>query len=168
MLVRILSKRAVCLVLAMASGACAHSIGRNAALASASRQREEPYDVSRDPAGDLHAALVDAADSHRRVLLVIGGMWCGWCRALERFIEGNEEIRLQIERHFVLVRVHYSRENENERFLAQYPPIPGCPHFYILESDGLLIHSQNTSELEEGDSYSQNLFRRFLDVWSSP
>ncbi len=123
------------------------------------------YDPSRDPVADLHAALSAATVEKKRVLMVVGGVWCGWCLTLERFLEEKPEVSSQIKRRFVVVRIHYSAENENETFLAQYPAIAGCPHFFILEADGTLIGSQATAELEENGSYSLRAFEQFLRRW---
>lgn len=99
--------------------------------------------------------------------MIVGGMWCSWCVRLERFLEEHGEIMAQLQRRFIVVRVHYSSENENEEFLASYPPIPGCPHFFILASNGVLLHSQDTAELETSHSYSVEAFDRFLLHWTA-
>jgi hypothetical protein len=36
----------------------------------------------------------------------------------------------------------------------------------VLESDGSLLHSQNTYELESGNSYSEEAVLRFLEKWA--
>jgi len=66
----------------------------------------------------------------------------------------------------MVMKVNYSEENRNEAFLSRYPPIPGYPHIYVLESDGSLLHSQGTAVLEEGRSYSQDVFLTFLNKWA--
>ena len=59
-----------------------------------------------------------------------------------------------------------NNENENKEFLANYPEIWGYPHLFVLETDGKFIHSQETSELEEGKSYNLTKFTTFLKEWS--
>jgi hypothetical protein len=40
-------------------------------------QRYAGYDPKRNPAKDLEAATVQAAKENKRILLVVGGEWCG-------------------------------------------------------------------------------------------
>jgi len=40
--------------------------------------------------------------------------------------------------------------NEKLRILSQYPNIPGYPWLFVLDSDGKLLKSENTDELENG------------------
>ena len=63
------------------------------------------------------------------------------------------------------MKVNYSEENRNEEFLSLYPKIPGYPHLYVLRSDGALLFSKSTAELEAGDSYDEALVLAFLERW---
>ena len=123
------------------------------------------YDPARDPAADLTNAVREAQQSGRRILLDIGGEWCGWCHILDDFIEQHAEINQALRQNFVIMKVNYSQENFNDAFLQQFPAAAGYPHFYVLESDGTWLHSQNTAELEEGQSYNPAVFMTFIDQW---
>ena len=70
-----------------------------------------------------------------------------------------------LRQHFLIMKVNYSDENKNAVFLANYPNVPAYPHFFVLESDGTLLHSQGTAELEEGKGYNEQIFLAFLDKW---
>jgi len=124
------------------------------------------YDPARDPFVDVQNAAVEAQQSNRRILLDVGGDWCSWCHILDDFIEQNEHITQALKETFVIVKVNYSDANFNDAFFQQYPPAPGYPHFYILESDGTFLHSQNTVELEEDQSYNPAVFMAFIEEWS--
>ena len=41
----------------------------------------------------------------------------------------------------------------------------GYPHFFVLDGQGKLLHSQDTAELEKGKSYRARRFKRFLTRW---
>ncbi|MBZ0315892.1 MAG: thioredoxin family protein [Anaerolineae bacterium] len=123
------------------------------------------YDPTRDPAADLTNAVDEAQQSNRRILLDIGGDWCGWCHILDEFIEQRADINQALRQNFVILKVNYSQENFNDAFLQQFPAAAGYPHFYILESDGTFLHSQNTAELEEGQSYNPAVFMAFIEQW---
>ena len=80
-------------------------------------------------------------------------------------MHSTEEIKTLIEQYYVVVKVNFSKENKNEKFLSQYPAIEGYPHFFVLESDGKLLHSQNTGELEKDKDYDKEKFVAFLSKW---
>jgi thiol:disulfide interchange protein len=124
------------------------------------------YDASRDPAADLELAVARAQAEGKRILLEIGGEWCGWCHRLDAFIREHPAVAEALTEGFVMMKVNYSRENRNEAFLSKYPEIPGYPHLYVLESDGTFLHSQGTAELEEGQSYDEEALVGFLRAWA--
>jgi thiol:disulfide interchange protein len=124
------------------------------------------FDPTRDPANDLKLAIAEASRTNRRILLDVGGQWCVWCKYFDNFFEQNGSLRQFREEHFVTVHVNFSKENENKTFLSRYPKTPGYPHIFVLESDGTLLHSQNTSELEEGKGYNLQAVGKFLQTWA--
>jgi thioredoxin-related protein len=126
------------------------------------------YDRAADPAADLEAAVAEARTSGKRIILVVGGEWCSWCHILDRFVKGNPAIQALWDRHYVTLKVHWDPDQPNEAFLGQYPEIEGYPHILVLDGDGRLLHSQNTGELESGDSYSPELVTAFLNRWAPP
>lgn len=123
------------------------------------------YDEAADPAVHLEAAVRRAEAEGKRILLQVGGEWCGWCKLLDQFIRDHDAITQKLETGFLIMKVNWSRENKNEDFLGQYPGIHGYPHLYVLEEDGTFLHSQDTVELEEGRSYNQDAILAFLDKW---
>ena len=64
------------------------------------------------------------------------------------------------------MKVNMSDENDNAEFLSGYPQVPAYPHFFVLDQDGTLLHSQGTGKLEEGQGYDEDLFLAFLKTWS--
>lgn len=124
------------------------------------------YDTSRNPVEDLAATVARAQAEDKRILLDVGGEWCSWCHALDRYIDENEAVAAALARDFLIMKVNYSPEHPNEAFLADYPTIPGYPHFFVLEQDGSFLHSQGTGDLEEGKSYNEEAFLAFLSRWA--
>lgn len=131
-------------------------------------QRPAGYDPARDPARDLADLIPTARASHQRILLLVGGEWCIWCHYLHDFLETDAEIGRLWNERFLTLKVNWSPENTNATFLSQYPPIPGYPHIFVLDEDGRLLHSQDTSLLESGRGYSPDAVRAFLERWSAP
>ena len=126
------------------------------------------FDPKRDPASDLEMAQVEAQRGGKRVLLDVGGEWCSWCHILDKFVEGDAEIRSFRDANYVWMKVNYSEENENQAFLSKYPEIKGYPHLFVLDADGKLLHSQFTGELEKGKGYDREKFFAFLKAWAPP
>ncbi len=128
-------------------------------------QPVQQYDPKRDAAADIDAAVAEAGRSKRHVLIEVGGEWCGWCHRLDDFLKANKKLNALLGRNFVVVKVNYSPENENEEVLSRYPEVAGYPHFFVLDGRGKLLHSQDTAKLEKGKSYHARRFKRFLTRW---
>jgi len=126
----------------------------------------EKFDPARVAADDLKNAIVKATAEDKRIILDVGGEWCGWCRLMDNFLIKNVELGKLRDDNFVWVKVNMSEENENKEFLAAYPEVKGYPHLFVLEKDGKLLYSQDTSALEDGKSYNLAKFTEFLTKWS--
>ncbi|HQF43899.1 MAG TPA: thioredoxin family protein [Ignavibacteriaceae bacterium] len=123
------------------------------------------FDPNRDPFEDLKITIEKAEQSGKRIILDVGGEWCIWCHRIDAFMRNTEEVKSLLEENYIVLKVNYSKENKNEKFLSQYPAIEGYPHFFVLEKDGTLLHSQNTGELEKDKDYSKEKFVEFLNKW---
>lgn len=84
---------------------------------------------------------------------------------MDEFVHENQPVAEMLKDHYLIMKVNYSDENSNESFLSQYPTVPAYPHFFVLDSDGTLLHSQGTAELEEGQGYNEEVFLAFLEQW---
>lgn len=124
------------------------------------------FDPTRNPFQDLKKAIEYAQKTNKRILLDVGGEWCIWCHRLDSFIESHKEIKEFLDKHFIVVKVNFSKENKNEKFLSNYPEIPGYPHLFVLEKDGKFLHSQDTGLLEKDKDYDENKFMQFLEKWA--
>jgi thiol:disulfide interchange protein len=130
------------------------------------RAQEPKFDPARDADKDIRAAVAGAKAAHKRLILDVGGEWCGWCHALDKFYATHDELRAYRDKHFVWLKVNFSPENTNQAVLSRYPTINGYPHLFVLESDGTLLHSQDTSPLEEGPAYNLDRMMEFLVKWT--
>lgn len=123
------------------------------------------FDPNRNPEADLQVAINYAQSTDKRIILDVGGEWCIWCHRIDAFMESNKEIKDLVDKYFVIVKINYSKENKNEKFLSQYPAVAGYPHFFVLDKNGKLLHSQNTGELEKDKDYDKDKFIAFLNTW---
>ena len=124
------------------------------------------YDPKRDAAQDIREAAAEAKRTNRRVLLEVGGEWCSWCHHMDDFFQAHPDLTSLRDKSFVTIKINFSEENPNKEVLAQYPAIAGYPHLFVLDSDGALVHSQDTSPLEESKSYNLDRFATFLAYWA--
>ena len=126
------------------------------------------FDPKRDAMQDIGLALTEAQRSNRRVLLDVGGEWCIWCHRLDTVIAKHPALAALLHKKFVVVKVNYSKENKNEKALSRLPKVPGYPHLFVLSEDGMLLHSQNTSEFESGKRYDPEKIMAFVQAWGHP
>ncbi len=149
----------------------------------------EKFNPLANPNDDLQTAIARAQKENKRIILDVGGEWCGWCRKMDYYFLENKALAKMRDENFVWLKVNFSPENENKEFLTKFPAITGYPHLFVLEKDGSLLHSQNTSLLEEPNlpvimkpessvreatenkakekSYDLYNFVEFLSLWSA-
>ncbi|HOI28580.1 MAG TPA: thioredoxin family protein [Melioribacteraceae bacterium] len=133
---------------------------------SNTESKREKFDPSKDPFSDLKTAVEKAAKENKRIILDVGGEWCIWCHRLDAFIDSDEEIKNFLTGNYIVIKVNFSPENKNEKFLSQFPKINGYPHMFVLEKDGKFLHSQDTGLLEKDKSYSREKILEFLKEWA--
>ncbi len=141
------------------------SINLQAQKKSIHKQKYNPvtkFDPARDAAKDIKDAVAEAKRTNRKVYVDVGGEWCIWCHRLDNFYETNKDLQKYFYRHYVFVKVNFSKENRNEEVLSKYPKIEGYPHVFILDKHGKLVKSKNTGELEEGKGYNHDKVMEFL------
>jgi len=137
-----------------------------AGVVAASDDLPVKFDPKRDAARDLAVALQLAKAQGKRVLVDVGGEWCSWCHIMDRFFASNDQARTLRDANYVWLKVNWSKENKNEALLSKWPRIDGYPHLFVLDADGRLVHSQDTSLLEEGKGYDAAKFVAFLKAWA--
>ena len=126
----------------------------------------DTYDPKRSPEDDLKMTAKKATADGKRILIQVGGDWCGWCKLMNKYFHENEKVAAVLAKDYVIMKVNFSKENENKEFLKQYPSAQGYPHLYVLDSDGKFLHSQGTAVLEEGKNYSEKAMLEFLAKWA--
>jgi len=136
------------------------------ATLAAQNGRPPLFDPTADPGADLEAAIQEAMTSGRRIILDVGGNWCGWCYLLHDYFETKTALKAYRDENFVWVRVNFGSQNRNEAFLSRYPEIRAYPHLFVLERDGTFLHSQETGVLEEGRGYNDEAMWAFLREWA--
>jgi len=125
------------------------------------------FDPSRNASKDIKDAIAEAGKTNKRIYVDVGGEWCIWCHRIDQFYETHKDLYSYLQKHYVFVKINYSKENKNEKVLSKYPKINGNPHVFILDKQGKLLKSKDTGELEKGKGYDYNKFKIFLRKWSN-
>lgn len=138
------------------------------------KAKEEPkvYNPEAKVVDEYANALIKAMSQKKHVLLEIGGNWCKWCLAFNKFTTTDHEVDSIIKSNYVVLHVNYSKENKNLPFLEtlEYPQRMGFPVFVVVNSQGQRIHTQNSWYLEDGNEakpgYDKKKTIAFLKEWS--
>jgi thiol:disulfide interchange protein len=124
------------------------------------------YDPGRNADRDITEAIAEAQNTGKRILLEVGGDWCHWCHIMDDYFDKHPKLAASRDSNFITVKINFSPQNENEKVLSKYPKIPGYPHLFVLDTNGKLLHSQFTGELEQEESYNLQKFTDFLNKWA--
>src|SRR5215831_10004282 len=82
-------------------------------------ERRNLYPENVDAKAEIAEALVNAAKTHRRVLLVFGGNWCYDCHVLDAAFH-SPEIAPTLNRNYVVVHVDIGEYNKNLDLAKKY------------------------------------------------
>ena len=136
-------------------------------------QVKKVYDETIDQMEQIDKALTQAGDQGKFVICQVGGNWCPWCLRFADFITKDEEIAKVVDDNFVYIHVNYNPrkstdETRDKAMLKRLgnPGRFGYPVFVVLDSDGKVIHIQDSSFLEEDKSYNKEKVLRFFNNWT--
>lgn len=124
------------------------------------------YDPRANPYRDLDRAISRASAERKRILIIVGGDWCGWCEVFDLHLARDAEVRAAFERSFVILKVNVSSANQNEVFLSGFPGSAGYPDLFILDSNGAYLGRQTTDVLENDRGYDRNRMLAFATRWT--
>lgn len=143
-------------------------LGSQTVFSQGDKTSSKIYDSSRNAKNDIALAVKKAKQNGRNVMVQIGGNWCPWCLKIHQFMNADKDILEALSSGYEFVLVNYSKDNKNEDVLASLkdPARFGFPVFVILDSDGNVIHIQDSGYLEEGKSYNKDKVLRFIKLWT--
>ncbi len=126
------------------------------------------YSVNANAKNDIALAVRQAKAEKKLVMIQAGGNWCSWCLLFDKTVKNDIQLDSALKANYVVYHLNYSKENQNEAVFAQYsyPQRFGFPVFIILDQNGKLLHTQNSSYLEEGKGYNKNKVLGFFSDWS--
>lgn len=157
------------LLIALAGPAAAQDADAPAA-AKAEAPKADIYDEKADAEKLVADALAVAKRENKRVLLMFGGNWCGWCHKLHAVFKADAEIARTLSHEYVLVMIDTAAPKA-EQVIARYEPgirSGGVPYLTVLDADGKLVANQATGPLEEGDHHDPTKVLAFLEEQKAP
>lgn len=137
---------------------------------AAKKDKPHTYDEKADAKADIAAALVKAKKNNKRVLLMFGANWCGWCHKLHGVFESNREIGKTLLYEYERVNIDIGKMDKNMDLVRKYgarADKEGVPYLTVLDADGKAIANQETGALEEGDHHDPAKVQEFLKKWTA-
>lgn len=126
------------------------------------------YNPEANAAQELDQLIEIAKETKQHIIVQVGGNWCVWCYRFHDFVKENPDIQAIVDEHYLVYDLNYSQENTNDEILAKFkfPQRFGFPVMLILDSEGKLIHTQNSALLEAGKGYDAKKVKEFFLGWT--
>ena len=145
--------------------------------AGAQDSMKKVYDEQVNQLTQIDQAVKQAKADGKYVVCQVGGNWCPWCLRFADFITKDAEIAKLVKDNFVYIHVDYSpksfkedpaRKERSEKMMKRLgnPGRFGYPVFVVLDGKGKVLHTQDSSFLEEGKGYSKDKVVRFFKNWT--
>lgn len=143
-----------------------------AVTAHAQSNMKKVYDETADPMEQIAKAVKDAGKEGKFVICQVGGNWCRWCLMFAEFITSDEDIKTLVDKNFEYIHVNYNPRKPKDAAALKMlerlgnPERFGFPVLVVLDSKGNVIHTQDSSFLEEGNGYNKDKVMRFFSNWT--
>lgn len=127
--------------------------------------REPIYDEAADAEQLVARALAVAARDNKRVLLMYGGNWCGWCYKLDDVFRTDPAVRRVMRDEYELVHVDIGRGDKHVELSARFGSdhrAHGYPYLTVVGADGTTVTHKDTAELEDGPNHDPAKVLEFL------
>lgn len=134
----------------------------------ASAQATKVYNEQIDPMAQIDSALTAARATDKFVVCQVGGNWCPWCLRFADFIKTDTAVAQVVADHYVYIHVNYPRRGAAQPLMERLgrPGRFGFPVMVVLDTEGRVLHIQDSSFLEEGQGYSSDKVLRFFKSWT--
>lgn len=137
---------------------------------------QQAYDENIDPIQQIDKAVSAAKASKKNVICQVGGNWCPWCLRLIDHIAADSLLSKTIDDNYIYIHVNYNPRKKSDNISSRQagvlmkrlgqPSRFGFPVLVVLNAEGNVIHTQDSSFLEEGNGYDSKKIMRFLKNWT--
>ena len=140
---------------------------------SAQNALPKVYNENINPLEQIDNTIVKAKKSKKNIIVQLGGNWCIWCLRFADFITKDADIKACIDTNYEYIHVNIPRRGTPQYEAAA--PLQkrlnnagrfGYPVLVVLSPSGKVLHIQDSSFLESGNSYDKAKVLRFLKNWT--
>lgn len=131
-----------------------------------------PYDEAATPAqadAAVNAAFDRARKSHKRVLIDLGGNWCGDCIVLSNIMQ-LPELKPFIAKHFEVVVIDVGRFDKNLQVPARFgftARLIGVPTVIVATPDGKLVNGKDVFAMASARDLTPQAIADWLAKYAS-
>ena len=128
-----------------------------------------PYDEHADANAAVAAAFAKARVSHKRVLIDLGGNWCGDCLVLANLMQ-LPELKRFLKAHYEIVSVDVGRFTRNLQIPARYgitTRLEGVPAFLVVTTEGKLVNTGRVSAIQDARHMTPQALADWLAQWTN-
>jgi hypothetical protein len=124
------------------------------------------YAPGLDAHAEIKEALAQAAQQHKRLIVVFGANWCYDCHVLDLAFH-RTDVAGVLQHYYVVVHIDVGEGDKNQDIMQQYqvPMKRGIPALAVLDSNGKLLYSQQGGEFEKARSLAPEDVLAFLNKW---
>jgi len=129
----------------------------------------QPYNEAANADTDVAATFARAQKSHKRVLIDLGGNWCGDCIILANFVK-LPEMRRFMAAHYEEVSVDVGRFNRNLQIPARFgftKRLEGVPALLIATPDGKLVNGADIFATADARSMAPQAIAGYLAKYAN-
>jgi len=127
-----------------------------------------PYNESADATAAVNDAFARAKKSGKRVLIDLGGNWCGDCIVLAN-IMALKEMQPFMAAHFEMVAVDVGRFDKNLQIPARFgitTRLEGVPAVLVAEPDGKFVNPGKITALADARHMTPQAIADWLAQWA--
>jgi len=127
-----------------------------------------PYDESANAEAAVNAAFARAQQNGKRVLIDLGGNWCGDCIVLANIMQ-LPQMKPFLASHFEIVTVDVGRFDKNLGIPARFgitKRLEGVPSVLIAEPDGKLVNAGHVAALSDARHMDPQAVADWLAQWA--
>ena len=127
-----------------------------------------PYDESANANAAVDAAFARAKKNGKRVLIDLGGNWCGDCIVLANIMQ-LPQMKPFLASHFEMVTVDVGRFNKNLQIPARFgitSRLEGVPSVIIAEPDGTFVNQGRIAALADARHMTPQAIADWLAQWA--
>ena len=129
----------------------------------------KPYDETANADAVVKAAFARARVSHKRVLIDLGGNWCGDCIVFANIL-ALPEVKAFVAQHYEVAVVDVGRFKKNLQIPARFgitKRLEGVPSVLIATPDGKLVDGGHVAALADARHMTPQAIADWLAEWAA-